>query len=179
MDNKRTREALAQFLDYLGAKGLMPQATVQARKATASKVLGILQDSEADDVTSVDVEDVMRRFGHLHGQQYTPGSLATYQSRLRATLDDFRSYLSNPLAFRPAPAARPRTVSKAAKNASTAPRQEVRSEPSRSNPVPMATANILPIPLRADLTVYIQGLPFDLSEAEAKKIAAVVTAMAQ
>jgi hypothetical protein len=43
----------------------------------------------------------------------------------------------------------------------------------------MAASNILPIAIRADLTIYIQGLPFDLSEAEARKIAAVVTAMVQ
>jgi hypothetical protein len=38
--------------------------------------------------------------------------------------------------------------------------------------------SILPIPIRADLTVYIQGLPFDLTESEAKRISNVVTAMA-
>ena len=37
---------------------------------------------------------------------------------------------------------------------------------------------IIPIPLRADLTVFIQGLPIDLTEAEAEKIARVVKAMA-
>jgi hypothetical protein len=42
---------------------------------------------------------------------------------------------------------------------------------------PMASS-ILPIPIRADLTIYIQGLPFDLTEAEAKKIASVIQAMA-
>jgi hypothetical protein len=35
----------------------------------------------------------------------------------------------------------------------------------------------LPIPLRADLTVHVQGLPFE-TPAEAKKIAAVIQAMA-
>ncbi len=38
--------------------------------------------------------------------------------------------------------------------------------------------DIVPIPLREDLTVYIQGLPLDLSQAEARKISAVVMAMA-
>jgi hypothetical protein len=39
-------------------------------------------------------------------------------------------------------------------------------------------SSILPVPIRADLTVYVQGLPFDLTEAEAKKIATVIQAMA-
>lgn len=42
---------------------------------------------------------------------------------------------------------------------------------------PMASS-ILPIPIRADLIIHIQGLPFDLTEAEAKKIACVIQAMA-
>jgi hypothetical protein len=42
---------------------------------------------------------------------------------------------------------------------------------------PMASS-ILPIPIRADLTIYIQGLPYDLTPTEAKKIASVIQAMA-
>jgi len=37
----------------------------------------------------------------------------------------------------------------------------------------------VPIPLRPDLTVYIQGLPFDLTDPEARKLAAVVMALVQ
>lgn len=178
MDQNRSREALGKFLDYLAEKGLMAKATAQARKAAASQVLAILDASEAKDVTTVDVEDIVSRFARLHGNRYTPQSLTTYKSRLRSALDDFRSYLSNPLAFRPAVQGRERT--KNAKTASSSPvTSEARSDPVRSNPPPMAASNILPIQIRADLTVYIQGLPFDLSEAEARKIAAVVTAMAQ
>jgi hypothetical protein len=35
---------------------------------------------------------------------------------------------------------------------------------------------IFPIPIRDDVTIRIQGLPFDLTKAEAAKIAAVVLA---
>jgi hypothetical protein len=38
---------------------------------------------------------------------------------------------------------------------------------------------IFPIPIRSDVTVRIQGLPFDLTRAEADKIAAVIMAYAQ
>lgn len=179
MNGNRSREALAEFLDYLAEKGLMAKATVNARKAAASQILGILDGKEASDVTSINVADVVTRFGHLHGKQYTPQSLTTYKSRLRSALKDFESYLSNPLAFRPSVQSRDRGASKTAKNVSEHVKSEMRPEVSRSTATPMATANIVPIPIRADLTVYVQGLPFDLTEAEARKIAAVVTAMAQ
>ena len=182
MDGSRTREALAEFLDYLADKGLMEKATAQARKAAASKILGVLDRPDADDVTNLDLDDVLSRFSRLHGKDYTPQSLVTYKSRLSSAIDDFRSYLSNPMAFRPALRNKERAKPKAVQGTSPAaspPTQEARPEPARSSPVPMAAVNIIPIPIRADLTVFIQGLPFDLTESEARKIAGVVTAMAQ
>jgi hypothetical protein len=52
-----------------------------------------------------------------------------------------------------------------------------------SEPAPVAATNLsqthsLPIPLRSDLTVFVHGVPFDLSKAEAKRIANVIMAMA-
>ncbi|HEX3536259.1 MAG TPA: hypothetical protein VHU15_05795 [Stellaceae bacterium] len=179
MDEKQSREALVEFLDYLADKGLMAKNTAHGRKAAVTKVLSVLEPSEANNVTTVDIDDVVRRFGNLHGKKYTPGSLGTYKSRLRSALDDFQSYLNNPLAFRPTVQARERSRPKTDKSVSEALQQKSRPEFTRSSPMPMAAGSIVPIPIRPDLTVYIQGLPYDLSETEARKIAAVVTAMAQ
>ena len=177
----RSRQALSDFLDYLADKGLMARNTVAARKAAVTKVLGILDDVEAADITAVDVEDVISRFQRLHGRDYTPGSLTTYKSRLRAALDDFRSYLNNPLAFRPSVQSRARTRTRIAgeEQSDTSGRPERRVEQAKPVPMPSAAGLIVPIPIRPDLTVHVQGLPFDLTEAEARKIAAVVTAMVQ
>jgi hypothetical protein len=182
MDGKKSRTAALEFLEYVAQKGLMTQATARARKAAVSKVLGILDESEARDVTSIDLDAVMSRFGHLQGKGYAPPSLAAYKSRVKAALDDFASYVENPLAFKSSVRARERkplsarASSSATKNiskglASDAPRQSTSAAAG-----PMASS-ILPIPIRADLTVYVQGLPFDLTEAEAKKIASVIQAM--
>ena len=108
MDGNRSREALGEFLEYLAEKGLMAQATARSRKAAVSKILGILENSEANDVTILDIEDIVARFGRLYGKKYTPQSLTTYKSRLRSALDDFQSYLTNPLAFRPSVQSRER-----------------------------------------------------------------------
>jgi site-specific recombinase XerD len=101
MDGKKSRAAALDFLEYVAQKGLMAQATARARKAAVSKVLGILDESEAEDVTSIDLDAVMSRFGHLQGKEYTPQSLVAYKSRAKAALDDFASYVENPLAFKP------------------------------------------------------------------------------
>ena len=101
MTENRTRQDFLAFLDWMSEKGLMAKNTVAARKAAASKVLGILSDDEAQDVTVLDLDTVMRRFTNLEGRGYTPGSLTTYFSRLRSALDDFKVYLDKPLNFRP------------------------------------------------------------------------------
>lgn len=183
MDGKKSRVAALEFLEYVAQKGLMAQATARARKAAVSKVLGILDESEATDVTSIDLNAVMNRFGHLQGKGYTPQSLAAYKSRVKAALEDFANYVENPLAFKPNIQARERKpISARVSSGATGSASEgVASEPPRQSTStvagPMANS-ILPIPIRADLTVYVQGVPFDLTEAEAKKIAGVIQAMA-
>ena len=187
MNGKRSREAVLEFQDYQSNKGLLAKGTAGARKAALGKVLGILSPEEAEDVTDVDLDDLMMRFSNLQGKDYTPGSLNTYKSRIKSALDDFRAYLDNPLAFRPNVNRRERTAkpARATKSAeetqSAAPLQVNASQPEpqrQANTSFGASADILPIPLRPDLTIRIHGLPFDMTEAEAKKIANVVLAMA-
>lgn len=177
----RSREEFFKFLDYIRAKGLMSPATVEARKASANKVLSILDEREAQDVTILDLDVVVDRFGNLHGKNYTPDSLRSYKSRTKSAIDDFARYLENPLGFKPGVQRRDRKptngvtkkVHLKAENTTTA--APVVGRPALT---PAASSNILPIPLRVDLTVHVQGLPFDLTPAEAKKIAAVIQAMA-
>ena len=184
MSEPRSREELLKFLDYVRAKGLMSPNTVESRKASVNKVLGILGEDEAADVTVLDLDHLMNRFNNLHGKQYTPGSLRSYRSRVKSAIDDFTRYLDNPLAFKPGTAKRerkPEGVRKSPHRVHVLKAEEFStSAPTIDRPslVPTASLNILPIPLRPDLVVRIQGLPFDLTEAEAKKIAGVVQAMA-
>jgi hypothetical protein len=179
--SNRSREAAIEFLDYVAQKGLMARATASARKAALSKVLGILSEEEAGDVTQLDIDELMTRFMHLQGKGYTPQSLVTYKSRVRSALDDFASYVDNPLAFKPSVQARERKASPAKTPGDGSTRAADRSSDVQPRPVasagPMASS-ILPIPIRADLTVHVQGLPFDLTETEARKIANVIQAMA-
>jgi hypothetical protein len=168
MPERRTRQDFLAFLDWMSEKGLMAKNTVAARKAAANKVLGILNNDEAQDVTALDVDDVMRRFTNLEGRTYTPGSLTTYLSRLRSALDDFRIYLDQPLSFRPGVQPRERRTHDVAKEASPA---TIRKEETPSAP------NALSIPIRPHTTITIHGLPYDLNETEAAKIANVIRAM--
>lgn len=181
MSTPRSRSELLKFLDYVGAKGLLSPSTAESRKASVNKVLGILSDDEATDVSRIDLDEVTRRFANLHGQGYTADSLRTYKSRTKSSIDDFLRYVENPLAFKVGgpkrqPRAKPSRDTEA--DTSSANAQEPQASFSSNLATPSAGTDILPIAIRPDLTVYVQGLPYDLAEREAKKISNVILAMA-
>ena len=124
------------------------------------------------------------RFTHLEGSSYTPDSLSTYKSRVKSALEDFANYIANPMAFRPGVSTKKvkaRPLKLRPKNDVDSGNRATPSEvagPSVVSVSSFSAANILPIPLRADLVVRIEGIPYDLTPAEAKKIANVVLAMA-
>lgn len=176
----RSLPALLSFLEYLGSKGLMPRNTVGGRKAAVSKMLGVLDPEETGDVTALNLDQVMTRFVNLEGKNYTPDSLTVYRSRVNASINDFVAYLENPAAFKPSGSSK-KSKTEAAKKPSTS---KVESHPKVQGPAHRfdaghtASANVFPIPIRPDVVVRIHGMPFDLTAAEADKIANVVRAMA-
>lgn len=186
MSNGRSTADLLKFLDYLAEKGLMPAATAASRKASANKMLAVLSEEESRDITTIDMEEVALRFHNKNGQQYTPGSIQTYKSRVGSAIDDFRGYLANPLGFKTSSKPRQRMrpskerAESATSTASTGNRsQETLQQSSATTPASATPGlSILPIALRPELTIQIAGLPFDLSRAEAQKLANIILAHA-
>jgi len=173
----RSLASLLTFLDWLGSKGLVARNTAFGRKAAVSNVLGVLEPEEQQDVTQVDLNLVMKRFANLHGKRYTPKSLHVYAGRVRRSIDDFNRYLADPSGFRVNDG-----LGKAKSGNKSKPAKISGEEAPTFHVQPLsaggATANVYPIPIRADLVVRIYGLPFDLTKSEAEKIANVVKAMA-
>lgn len=171
MSQSRALPDLLTFLDWMADKGLAPANTISSRKASSNKVLSALGEDETADVTLVDVDDAIRRFGVKHGQEYSPDSLQSYKSRLRTALDDFKAYCDNPVGFRPA--GRSPVRSKSDKPASGKNRVPVNHEPAAPR---QPSLNVVPVAIRENVTVQIGNLPFDLSADEARKIANVILA---
>lgn len=175
----KSLSALLGFIDWMASKGLMPRNTAAARKTACSKVLGVLDPEEQADVTQVNLNEAMSRFANLEGRNYVPASLAVYRSRVGAAIEEFKRHLADPTSFKPNLAHRKPSdnASRKSSKSDAAPvaRSHTAPEPTSS---PSSPVNVFPIPLRADVVVRIQGLPFDLTESEARKIASVVLALA-
>jgi hypothetical protein len=177
----KSLSALVEFLEWTADKGLMAKNTVGGRKAAVSAVLGVLAPEERGDVTAVDLDDAMARFVNLQGKKYNTSSLNVYKSRVNAAINDFRAWLADPLTFKP-------HLSKSEKKAPAKPVKKTQASannPFEEGPTPTSllsshqtAANVFPIPIRENVVVRIHNLPFDLTAAEAEKIANVVKAMA-
>lgn len=181
MSEPRSREAVMEFLDYCKAKGLLKPKTAESRKAAVNQVLGILSPDEASDVAQVDLESVMQRFHNLNPSRYTPDSLRTYKARVKNSIFDFLRFRENPMDFKPTAAVGSKAPTKSAKKLKPPTPAPEPTRPTSSwagGTQSFLNASTLPIPIRENLTVLIHGMPFDLTEAEARKIANVVLALA-
>ena len=176
--NDRSLKGLLEFLDWTGNKGLMAKGTVTGRKVAVSNILGVLDPEEQGDVTTLELDGVMTRFVNLQGKKYNTSSLNVYKSRTNAAIQDFKAYLSAPLSFKPQSGKSEKANGKESKPKASKP-QATNSEQASAAPVPQASAaNVFPIQIRENLVIRVHGLPFDLTKAEAERIANVIKAMA-
>lgn len=171
-------QALLDFLDYAASKGLLNKSTAGAKKIAVERVFGIADTAEADDVRTVDLPSLMNRFINVSGSGFKPESLASYQSRVKSAVEEFVSWKQNPMSFRPTK----RGSSKKSRSVqeTSPPKSSMQSQAPTSASISVAAPQTLslPIPIRSNLTVQINGIPFDLTKAEASKIANVILAMA-
>lgn len=183
-DKDYSLKAFNEFLDYLSSKHLLNKNTAQSRKAAANKVLGVLGQDEVADLRALDVDMAFKRFENKEGKTYKPESLMVYRSRLGSALSDFFSYVESPAQFKPsvkgAGSTSGKKAQKTAKRMSGSKTDSAVAMPAQ--PLKLGTKEVdslsVPVPLREGVTVKIVGLPTDLTEAEASRLAAIVKAYA-
>lgn len=171
---------LRKFLDYAGQKGLMAKETANARKTAAEKILGVLEPSEVTDLRQVDLEMATHRFMNLQGTEYKPESLRVYASRVKSAVADFTQWVENPSTYKPSTGRmRSDNGKKAEPRTRTAPKvvsPPAPAAPAHQTPPMQAGSLTVPVPIRSDLYVTINGIPPDLTADEAEKIANVIRA---
>ena len=133
-----------------------------------------LKPHERADLRLLDVDELCSRFHKLQGSTIRPENVLLYNERLCGALKDFISWTSDPASFQSVEGEKPEAVVVAARD--TPGQAQARVELAL-NP-PRSPHEIFPVPIREDLVVYLQNVPLDLTQDEARKIAAVVHALA-
>ncbi len=185
--NYSSKEFL-EFLDYVSNRNLMKRNTVESWRTASQKVLSALDDSEKEDLRSLDVAEAAVRFENKMAGSYKPESLRVYKSRFSAAREHFLRWADDPSTFR---------ISIGTRNGSSAPKatshkkntkrghpldssrpSETREKPANDGTPSSSDTLVLPIPLRPGVLVKVFGIPGDLTESEARKITAVINAYA-
>jgi hypothetical protein len=110
-DDLFSRDALNRFLDFAGSKGLMKKATAGAYKTACGIILSILDDSEATDLSKIDLESIILRHRNLAAGKIPPKTLKTYETRVRAAVNNLVEYNRDPSSWKVAVKQRaPRTA---------------------------------------------------------------------
>ncbi len=173
-DKDYSQSAFLKFLREGAVTGLTSPATARSRKLAAENLLVQLKPHERADLRLLDVDELCSRFHKLQGSTIRPENIQLYNERLCGALKDFISWTSDPAGFQSIEGEKPEAVLVAARDT---PGQAQAREELALNP-PRSPHDIFPIPIREDLVVYLQNVPLDLTRAEARKIAAVIQALA-
>ena len=177
MANAYSLDDLIDFLDHAGDRGLMPAATAQALAVAARNVLGVLSDQEKNDLSDQDLDSVIKRFNNKRAKDFSPTSLKEYGRRVHKAVELFLAWREDPANFtvKTRATASPR---KKEKGRSSGPQQSDtefdQSDQQQTAPGTYHSA----IPVRPGVVVTLANVPYDLTKAEAERLAGFVRMLA-
>jgi hypothetical protein len=176
MANAYSMDDLLEFLDHAGNRGLMPAATAQALAVASRNVLGILTEDEKADLGRLDLDAVLKRFTNKRGKDFNPSSLKEYGRRVRRAVELFGRWREDPANF----TVKTREGGTSRKRQREPENGVVGTTDAQADPVPARIAGTYQssLPVRAGLVVTLLNVPYDLTDAEAQRLADFVKMLA-
>lgn len=171
-----SRAALARFIEFVVAKGLVHPATAQGWRVATSKVLEELPPAEVEDVRRIEVEPTFKDFLNRYPGRLSPASVGEYRRRVGRAIEEFMRWMDDPgsYAFRTPPRA-PKADPRRRPGAAPAP---ARTAPNGPAPAPTRAHGMsLEYPLRPDLLAQVV-VPRDLTVEEARRMGAFLVTLA-
>jgi len=169
---------LVEFLRQAPEQGLLNSAVAKSRFAAVEQVFTELNATERRDIRLIDVDSVCSRLHKIEGSTIRPEVVELYKTRVQAALADYLAWVADPKAF-----------TSIGGDAVRGKRRHALSDRERSleanalEEIALSTSerrtDLIAVPLRPNVTVYVANLPLDLTEPEARRIAKVVEALAQ
>ncbi|MEQ4674053.1 hypothetical protein ABN063_05765 [Providencia vermicola] len=154
-----------KFLDELLFSKDININTARNLKNSSSRLLTVINSDESEDVTKINLDEIVVRFAETLDPVPTHKSLATYKNRFQKALSYFIEDASSKI---PNSRTRPKSVK---------PNLFQTTSALKAKEIEIKTFK-LPIPLRKDFIVEINNLPQDLTSEEADRIATIIKSYA-
>jgi hypothetical protein len=176
---------LLEFLTHASQRGLMPVATAQAMAVATRSVFAVLDADERAQLPVGELDAVIRRFQHRRARDFNPVTLQEYGRRVKKATELFLSWRRDPKAFavttrsRSAGRSGAEHVSPAAPDATDG--AFAGGSPAVSPAVSLsvdANSYSTRLPIRPGHVLHLSNIPYDLTAAEAERIAQIVRLLA-
>lgn len=174
-DDPYTLDRLQEFLRQAPGAGLLNPAVAKSRSHALEQLQHELTPSERKDVRLIDVDDLCGRLHKIGDSSVRAEVVDLYNKRLKATLLDYLAWLRDASTYSSVGGDRGRSAKRADRSGDER-AQELRALENTSLATSDWAAGLLTIPLRAGKSVFVQNLPLDLTEQEARKISGVIEA---
>ncbi|MGE0455887.1 MAG: hypothetical protein AB7O37_19400 [Vicinamibacteria bacterium] len=159
--------------EWAAGKGLLNANTANALRAACTKVLEIEKGWEALDISTVDVDGLLRRFRTLKGREYKPDSLKEYERRFRKAHASYLGYLKDPSSWKIGGQERPPRNGKLERGR---PGAESAEEVEKATLPPTVGFVEYPFPLREG-RIARMSLPTDLKSADVRRLSAFLATL--
>ena len=177
-DEQYRSSRLVEFLRQAPEQGILNAAVARSRYSAVERVFAELNAEERNDVRLIDVEQVCARLHKMEGSSIRAEVVDLLKSRVEAALTDYINWVRDPKAFVSIGGEAVRGTKRTALSD-----RERSVEQQALEEIALATSerksDLISVPLREDVTVYITNVPLDLSPQEAKRITGVIEALAR
>ena len=176
MANAYSTDDLLDFLEHAADRGLMPAATARALAVASRNVLGILTDAEKADLSQLDVDAVIKRFVNKRAKDFNPASLKEYGRRVRRAVELFLKWRADPSNF--TTKTRASSTSRKKRGGTENGEQATKNPEVETVPAQLPGTYQSSLPVRAGVVVTLSNVPYDLTSAEAERLASFIRMLA-
>jgi hypothetical protein len=154
----------------------MPAATARALAVASRNVIDILTEDEKADLSRLDIDAVIKRFVNKRAKDFNPASLKEYGRRVRRAVDLFLEWRKDPANF----TTKTRASSTSRRKQSGAENGERTTKDLQAEAIPSQLPGTYPssFPIRPGLVVTLVNIPYDLTSAEAERLASFIKMLA-
>ncbi len=182
-----SKDDLLDFLERLGARGVIPSATATALQVATRNILGVLSPEEQADLTGIKADAVIKRFHNKRAKDFSPGSLKEYGRRFSRAIALFEDWRRDPANF----SVKTRSTTSSGSRRGTGRTAAATGPGPAEDSAPVGDGGTVgegnegssggyrtAFPVRAGVVVGISNLPADLSKTEAEKLAQFIRLLA-